>query len=510
MLFDGGFLKKLQYLSLISRRVFRGSLLALVIVCGSSLVRELKADDTDSCVDAMYPANVEFDEVRLRIVDQTGQPIADAKVVPQNLIWFLDRASNGASDYIGEVPRCTVSDMMGQARVVHSRFVYSTRYWQDTEVGQLFGNVIHPDYCTAYFNCATNSALAPQLPEGRSIRLERGTRLRITAYDRPGERPLPTCYVNLMQMGDEWKPESDGTMVSRPQPRERPRLQLVHLPTGSPAMYSLPVDWTEYIQPESDIVEISLKVYPGTRVDGQLNDTVPRPVRNGFVLAAVVSPGRTSHDAFVTWYDWTPVDADGRFTFDSLPKGEELQLVAICDGFISTCDSAERLLVRQTRYHQDAEIDEEGQHPQLFPLRGDTIRPTVKMRPAATCRIAVVDEADRPVAGARLRIETRFRWLHGSGGGPSWAVKTRDELIARREPQPQEIRSSDAITDLNGIASIPGLFPQPSLLYLEHPDLELPLRDLHRRMELVEPKCGRTTELKLTAVPKGRHHQPGR
>ena len=83
----------------------------------------------------------------------------------------------------------------------------------------------------------------------------------------------------------------------------------------------------------SDTIALDLRLKPGTRVVGRLADDVPRPVKNGRVVARIIH-GADSWSNW-NWYAKAEIDTDGTFTFDPLPPDENLQMIAICDGWVS-------------------------------------------------------------------------------------------------------------------------------------------------------------------------------
>jgi prepilin-type N-terminal cleavage/methylation domain-containing protein len=93
--------------------------------------------------------------------------------------------------------------------------------------------------------------------------------------------------------------------------------------------------------------ELAMKLKRGVTVRGQLYSTVPRPVKNGRVVAYVWPRGCDTKKSPPQWHGWSAVSDDGEFAIHSMPEGD-LEIVAMCEGFISTNGPGQF----QTRYPQ--------------------------------------------------------------------------------------------------------------------------------------------------------------
>ena len=86
------------------------------------------------------------------------------------------------------------------------------------------------------------------------------------------------------------------------------------------------------------------------------------------------------------------IRSDGHFVFESLPPDGEVQLIALCDGYIS----------KDPLGNPDARIFRQSRNPQKFDLTGAVCRATIVMEPAAQCQVHVLDTKGKPLAGAKV------------------------------------------------------------------------------------------------------------
>src|SRR5207244_11842870 len=91
---------------------------------------------------------------------------------------------------------------------------------------------------------------------------------------------------------------------------------------------------TNVVGKAGETTAISLELKRGAAVRGRLDESVPRPVVNGRVIATVFPIGFSPEKNPPQWHTWTVARPDGRFEFASLPAGD-LEIAAICQGFIS-------------------------------------------------------------------------------------------------------------------------------------------------------------------------------
>ena len=128
-------------------------------------------------------------------------------------------------------------------------------------------------------------------------------------------------------------------------------------------------------------------------VHGQLDLSMPRPVKNGRVVAHVWPAGLNPGDSPPQWHAWSPVSQDGRFVFGPLPDGD-LELVALCAGYISTNGPGQSGM----------------RYPQKFLLETNDLTVTLGMEPTARLEVEVLDDHNRPLKGAQVMTWPNVRY----------------------------------------------------------------------------------------------------
>ena len=188
---------------------------------------------------------------------------------------------------------------------------------------------------------------------------------------------------------------------------------------------------------------VSLALKPARTVRGKLSDNVPRPVVNGRVVVNIVPAGRTFRDPILRWHTWTGVNDDDSFEMPSLPAGD-LEVIALCDGFISVDGSGQR---------QSSVI----RYPQKHTIGANDLDIVIDMEPTARLEVTVFDDNGRLLEGARVSTWPNVCWHnYGSTIFCSSLYKSVDRLRQLHEDQDDFQRDIPSgffgISDVNGVA----------------------------------------------------------
>ena len=207
--------------------------------------------------------------------------------------------------------------------------------------GALIFHVEHPEFTTA--DIQTFYIDGSEKP----IRLTRGLALEISGYFGPNHQPVTEIVPSLTEKlayPEDWQKKENGVMAFRKMSPGNHLIQLMgRLPSGEIG-YSETVAFTAEKDKPS---KFDLEIKPGIRLEGRIDNNVPRPVKNGRVMVSVRSkefPTLTVIDDFYDiedkyghrsfWHSYRPIAEDGSFVFESVPPGE-LDVVILCDGFVS-------------------------------------------------------------------------------------------------------------------------------------------------------------------------------
>ena len=278
-------------------------------------------------------------ELKVRVVDADGKPVAQAKVTP----WAL-RSSQGhgwwreGDKAAGVGPKPVVTDEDGSAVVLYPNYRNVEERIRTTSVS-LF--VDHPDF--AYIG-DLHIDVPIESGEPYEIKLAAGVPVEI----RPLIDGKPTRLDDVFAFwsdGRSWIPGSmpektaDGTLRIPAMPPGDNSLLLVKL-EGERATHFSKI--TDFKLSAGEEQSIDVAMQPAARIEGVLSDNVPRPVHNGRIKVSTLPPTWDSWNR-VKWFTWTPVRPDGTFTIDGWPADEPLQLIALCDGYSATSGKCRRL-----------------------------------------------------------------------------------------------------------------------------------------------------------------------
>ena len=365
-----------------------------------------------------------------------------------------------------------VTDADGLARIV---FEMDEKHLQKKPLKDLlkFGfnelelRVEHPEHPTkiAYFDPIGAGIVTLVDPETVEIR----------AHCVGEKEPLHRVYPVLKAPTVDWSEAADGVVtIQRVDVRsEIPSrfLRIVHIPDDGRAWFSEVYD----LQLQKRPITIDAELKPGVRVEGRLDDNVPRPIKNGRVVARIVE----AETGWVNGSHWdaaADIAADGTFVFESLPPDAELQVTAICDGWVSKNPTDDEITKFWKRAYGDA-LDPRRfsmgiVFPQVFRLEGASIKATIPMVRTASYEVTVLDENDRPVPGARVGHWPNVlfygsnNYLLGMGIDRLTRIRTQLDAGVHQEPvvdkeiadQHREfIARYERDTDAHGIAVIPNL-----------------------------------------------------
>ncbi len=274
----------------------------------------------------------------IRIVDEDESPIEGATVCPYA---FRLHAGNGHYGWERnerlKPPQITRSNEEGEVQVTYPAIFGKGKLHSDGiihRLQQLSISVSHPKHIGEEFHL--------DLPlEGQSVKLKKGATVTVSICDAEFEalpyKPIVIgTNTELYNSQDAWREITPGLIVSSA------------FATGNQQILAACVDdkdnllFADIFFKRVDVnEEVDLRdtpVEPGYRVQGRLSDIVPRPVRNGIVvLSSVPLPTHTAyvdvHNPCIVWNDFALVAADGTFDFPSVPRGGELQLITVCDGW---------------------------------------------------------------------------------------------------------------------------------------------------------------------------------
>jgi hypothetical protein len=255
----------------------------------------------------------------------------------------------------------------------------------------------------------------------------------------------------------------------------------------------------------------ALEMKPGIRLEGRLDDKVPRPVKNGRVLISVrpnefpawnnyadVDDILKKYPNFYPWKSYRPIAEDGTFVFESIPPGG-LDVIVHGDGFVSQNggDFSQRINSKLVKVPGFA-------LPQPFSLVAPTTKIEVVTEPTATLELTAKTKWGKPIEGANVYLNPNVVRMNGIFGNTR---QSNEEPFRTLAPLPDVPYS--ATTDKNGVAVIRNVPATTRGMEVYHPQFQVPLqepkgwRDRHIRMTF---SPGTTNKFELTLEPKGKDY----
>lgn len=346
----------------------------------------------------------------VRVVDEQDQPIAGATV---RVGWWED----ADDDMLGRIdPDPPVTNDAGEATI-------------SVPLGAVRAQISAA--AQGYVDAGGQYSLSGQ----PTLTLRPGRVVRVHAVTPEGQ-PLPEA-VPMLEDSRVWprefKPIADrpGYFESPIVGLERRWMRVVDGSSDGPLKFSELIDVSN---PRSiDDGSIVAVLRPGIRLEGRLDDSVPRPIKTGFVELYIREseghriPHRDKDDNLLrasgwSWQDTARIEEDGTFQFESLPAGGHVQLFALVDGYQSAKPSANALRAYLEAHNAGdvALVDRAAERndafwPHLFPLPAgqQSVQVELPCTPTSSLDVSVVDPLGRPIEGAHVRFNPNGYFLGG-------------------------------------------------------------------------------------------------
>ena len=434
------------------------------------------------------PAKVKFKEVAVVVQDDDGKPIKGATVSPEG---FRVKGIHGADAYgwnkkLWGPPVAAVTDQNGEAMVKYPVMGIP----EEKELtGALFFSVTHPEYATVRVQTYYVDRLE------KPIQLTRGIHLEVSAYFGGNHQPVADLVPNLNEEGlihtNDWQKLDNGALAFHKMSPGGHILQLMgRLPSGE-IVYSEDLAFTAE---KGKDYNYAVEMKPGIRLEGRLDDNVPRPVKNGRVLISVrakefpawnnyadIDDTLKKYPNVYPWKSYRPIAEDGTFVFESIPPGG-LDVIVHCDGFISQNggDFSQRNGSKLEKVPGFA-------LPQPFSLVAPTTKIEVVTEPTATLEVTAKTKAGKPVKGATIYVNPNVVRMGGIFGD----IRQSSEEPYRNLPPLPDVPYF-ATTDKDGVAVIRNI---PAT------DRGMEVYDTQYQIPLQEPKGWRDRNIRTTFSP---------
>lgn len=431
---------------------------------------------------------------RVRVVDPDGNPVVGAEVEPWGL--WLQEGGHGAwmnPDRSHGEPPVVHTDARGEAGIPLPQSL--------PPLTELDCFVTHPNFAEATHRIPVTR----EEPEHTSIIvIEPGAVVEIVAKHHgislPAAHIWALTHSPSRDIARKALLDADGNIVLPLLPEGKDLLRIVYAPPDQPMLFSEP---TEITLKNGDRRRLEIELRTSVTVTGRLDEGVPRPVKNGRVVANVFDKRKaigtitnSRYHLHTVWSASSTIDDNGTFTLADVPAGP-LQVTAICDGFVAANGAP-------PSFAKDEKQITFFSYPQVFSISTEQSEIEIGMRATGAAKIHVRDPQGKPIADVRVAITPNVKWWdYGSTIHSEVWINSREFLRTPGKPPAPVIFPFSAITDNTGLALITNLPPGDPPISVGHENWKLPLNNASGLGEQsVTIVAGETTDINFTQEPK--------
>jgi hypothetical protein len=437
--------------------------------------------------------------LQVQVVDSRGVPIGGAIVTPDGI-----RGTDGGhygwayTDVSKSKNRKepTRTDTNGRAAISYPTFI--TERVRSIEVS--FG-VEHPDFCPERPFLKVSSPITSKTPfrqwiefmwqdlrhggKVQKVVLNSGAVLEVSGTLNGTRIPTSVLHAQVTSadgvVPERFFRQSDGKIYSRQLPAGPFMVRAVRLTSDDAPKFS---NLLEANSIPGATNRFSFELKPGHRVRGTLT-TIPSSVTNGWINARVFNNGASGGQELLSWADFAKINSDGTFVIESLPSGR-LELVAICDGFLS----------KNPREGAGFVL------PLTWDLKND-LDVTIPMQESAVADIRLIDPAGRPLPNINVEFWPNIRWADYWSTIFASDFYSSPDVLQKGEYSAQQKRFFQAKTDQNGRALIKELPPFTLPVAVGDAAFELPLEE-NAHQATISLRSGATNFTSLKLQKKGK------
>lgn len=438
---------------------------------------------------------IEMLPLDVKVVDESGAPVEGASVLPCGLRTKVERGSHyGWRDEVHGQSKTVKTDTKGIAQIQYPKYVD-----EHSATGEVTVAVSRSGCVSRQIDVKVDGSSPP-------IALEQGATVRVSGYVDKKENIAWPIYA-LMDIPQIFRSENGWIPAAGDEKRlendtvndGKHYLWLVYRSETQGLLFS---QCEEVIAQKGKSLDMSLALEPGCRFEGKLDDSVPRPIKNGVAEIRVIPNGVFAEEVKggvrVQWTAQAPIHEDGSFVFESLPMGHA-EIAAYCDGAA-------------------VKYADKGTSPMLgqpFPTTtfGSVVTGiVVPMQPTATAAITVEGPDGRPLPGAKVSFWPNLYWFksYTTVAGP--APMTTEQSL-QLDPKTLEKKYAEAftnvyskVTDESGKAVIKNLPAYANGYTVQHEAFQMPIRQqgpAARRDAPIALKPGETTVMVAQMERKG-------
>ena len=451
---------------------------------------------------------------KVTVLNEEGKPVVGAKVIPSG----IGMESGSSMGWLSVWPKEFTTDAQGVAEILvpeNKRWFLPASFGHIRSVSMA---IEHPEYAHASKSSVHEFNREP-------ITLRRGVVVVARAINAATGQPINADLFAISSgyPAPEWTLK-DGELRSVPMDTMDSEtgkyFRVIHAPAepqNAAVLLSDVIDATA-IGVTDHIARIDVPLYPGVRISGQLSVDVPRPLKKGGHVLASIKAGDTDLNKYpsqhVYWGDVAMIDENGKFEFSDLPRDSHVELIAVCDGWLSkakTEDLADYDQIHQTEFQKLNEHAAAASTP-VFIERED-VAVTLNMIQLGQCEILVEDENGKPLDLAEVNFSPNH---HTRGGGTSLGAGGRsldlrhNQRTRSRGPSMKWLSQYLRATGPDGRVVIVNLPAGFETFQVTYPGYEMPgdpRLDYGVPMGMTEVKPGVTSKIIIRMKPDPNYGQ---
>ncbi len=382
---------------------------------------------------------------KVQAVDTDGNPIADATFKPfgLNLSYFWPASLMGK-------PIDSISDKEGFVSLE-----YPQLFADSVQCKSIDCVVSHSEYVGAIARIPINAT------ECQKVTLKKGIRFALKGIEIDGS-PVKERFAALMS-GDTApsfrQVGTDGLIETKSAATGPHQVMLVQPRNDNKTRFSeaLFFHFNDRDQDDGVVVD-DVELLPGARVFGKLPSNIKRPIKEGVVIARQRPlPMKDANELGMrqlSWGDWTTIAEDGSFAFVSMPRSGKIQIIAMCDGWVSP---GERMMTKG----------------QTFTVSDDDLEVELELQPTMDGVIEVKDEAGTPIHDANVSFWPNELWEDYGSQILGQRSRSIDEAKLQMGLEQESGSASDRINAFSGktddkgrvvIRNLPSRFALPFMV----------------------------------------------
>jgi hypothetical protein len=471
-----------------------GGQVALAVLLGICLVGPVVAqeDDSENASKADDAPDIEMVTSELLIVDPDGNPVEEATVYCTGMRTKIKPGSHWGwtEEEHGPLPKLKTNEK-GIVAMPVPKFVT-----EKLVTGAMTWTVEHPDFVP--FREDRN------VVDPTEIKLQRGFKIAVTAVNaETGEKIKDNLYGVAGGSRADWKLKNSGMLVSPTFAAKATTVRICCFVEGQPALFSKAIKIEPGDKSRVLLKDVELKI--GTRVEGKLDDSIERPIENGYVAAGTVEniSQESGWRRPWSWNDKVPINADGTFVFESLPTDEVLQMIPICDGWVPSLP--EKVDVLKFFPDQANKIGNGFALPQLVKLEGEKVTTELRMEKATTLDITIEDPDGQPIPEAKVMMWPNQLWFNLGSQILGTAYSSREVMVGNRAggyEYDREMRFAGT-TNKQGVVTIRNLPAGTESIAVQHKEYEPPISEQDSRSQSVDLKLDEPNVITIKMEKKG-------